>query len=99
MVDRQHRYQGQCRLVPAGSTAYLFVVTPNGVSNGYPVTIAGNTTCVHQSEQAPCDGCIDTSELFTFINTWKSSSAVTIAEVIEAIRIWKGEADERLISG
>lgn len=46
--------------------------------------------CAGGADQNPCDGCIDNSELNTYINSWMSSTSdVSIQSVIEAIKIWK----------
>jgi len=44
--------------------------------------------CVHDAEKQPCDGCVDATELFAYVNEWKSGP-VEITDLMEAIGIWK----------
>jgi len=48
--------------------------------------------CVNDADIAPCDGCVDTSELSAYINSWKSGS-VEINELMVVIGIWKNGCD------
>jgi len=46
-------------------------------------------SCIHESDSS-CDGCVDTTELSTFIDRWKvSNQDVTLKELMEAIGFWK----------
>jgi len=47
-----------------------------------------NAVPIHPADTDPPFGCIDTGELFAFIDLWKLNQA-TIEEVMEAIGIWK----------
>jgi len=47
--------------------------------------------CVHPAEIEPCDGRIDSTELFAFIDLWKQNQA-TIEELMEAIALWKKDS-------
>jgi hypothetical protein len=42
------------------------------------------------AEIAPCNGCIDAAELSAYIAQWKSTSAITMKQLIDAIAQWKG---------
>jgi hypothetical protein len=42
------------------------------------------------AEIAPCNGCIDAAELSTYIAQWKTSSTITMKQLIDAIALWKG---------
>jgi len=44
--------------------------------------------CIHEADQVPCDGCIDTNELSDYIGLWKTGT-VEITELMEAIGLWK----------
>jgi hypothetical protein len=41
------------------------------------------------AESAPCDGCIDATELSAYIAEWKTSAAITMKQLIDAIALWK----------
>lgn len=47
--------------------------------------------CIHRSDQPPCDGRIDSTELFSFIDLWKQNQA-TLEELMEAIGLWKSSS-------
>jgi len=44
--------------------------------------------CIHRADQPPCNGRIDTDELFDFVELWKQNQA-TLDELMEAIGLWK----------
>ena len=48
----------------------------------------GACVCVHPAEKEPCDGCLDTAELLAYVRLWKTEGAA-MAELMQAIRIWK----------
>jgi len=46
-------------------------------------------SCLHKSDSS-CDGCVDTTELSTFIGRWNvNNQDVTLKELMEAIGFWK----------
>jgi len=48
----------------------------------------GISRCAHDAENAPCDGCIDATELIDYLNDWKLGD-VQLDSLMEAIGIWK----------
>jgi len=44
--------------------------------------------CVHDADQVPCDGCIDTAELSQYVGLWKSGS-VEMGQMMSAVGMWK----------
>jgi len=44
--------------------------------------------CVHEAEQQPCDGCVDTTELSDYINEWKVGRE-SINDLMTVINLWK----------
>jgi hypothetical protein len=42
------------------------------------------------AETAPCNGCINAGELSIYIAQWRSSTAITMKQLIDAIVLWKG---------
>jgi len=69
--------------------AYLFVFDAENNHNpvGYPVSIAGST-CVHTSDDNPCDGIVSLTEIIDYVNDWKTGS-VLITDLLAAVNIWK----------
>jgi len=57
------------------------------ISSLYDSDMALSCGCVHITD-LDCDGCIDTGELFAFIDFWRQNQA-TIGDLMEAIGIWK----------
>jgi hypothetical protein len=69
------------------------------------VSLCGNSVCstgetctscpedctkLHHADNNPCNGCIDGSEIIVYIDLWKANSQdVSIAQLIEAIGLWK----------
>jgi hypothetical protein len=50
----------------------------------------GSCSPVHAADNTPCDGTIRMAELSAYISLWKQGTAVSLASLMEAIRIWKG---------
>jgi len=46
------------------------------------------TDCVHEADQQPCDGCVDTLEMSDYIDMWKRGE-VTINNLMTVISLWK----------
>jgi hypothetical protein len=58
--------------------------------NGIDEDCSGSDLLCHRADTDK-DGCISFAELSAYLARWKASSSdVTIAELIEAIKIWKG---------
>ena len=94
--------QDRIASVPKGNSKYLdWLADPSnpgyyGITsvdrhgNECPIVLSGLPSCIHKSEIQPCNGCVDSSELFAFIDRWKvNSSDVILRELIEAIGLWK----------
>jgi len=48
------------------------------------------SSCTVKADSAPCDGCVNTTELTSFIDRWNmDSSNPTLRELMEAIGMWK----------
>jgi hypothetical protein len=55
-----------------------------------PADCGNCTVACLPAETAPCDGCVSFAELSAYLARWKASSSdITLAELMEAIRIWK----------
>jgi hypothetical protein len=51
--------------------------------------ISCGASCIHKSDNNPCDGCVDMTELSAFIGRWYiNNQDVTMKELIEAIGLW-----------
>jgi len=48
----------------------------------------GRCECVHEADNDPCDGIVDTTELDAYVNSWKSG-IVEMVDLMTAINIWK----------
>jgi hypothetical protein len=56
----------------------------------FNISFTINASCIHKSDNNPCNGCVSDTELTAFIDRWKlDSSDVTLREIIEAIGWWK----------
>jgi len=44
--------------------------------------------CVHEAEQQPCDGCVDTAELADYVELWRIGS-VQMAGLMKVVNLWK----------
>jgi hypothetical protein len=64
----------------------------DAVCNGTETCTTCPADCTSNTEAdlGPCDGCISITELNTYISDWKSSSSITIEQLIAAIAAWKG---------
>jgi len=78
-------------------TSYNYYVRCNDTSGNYNTddfrisfSVASGGACLHESDNPPCDGCVDDLELTAYIDRWKvNSSDVTLKELMEAIGLWK----------
>jgi len=74
---------------------YNYYIRCNDTSGKYNpddfnISFAISASCIHKSDNNPCDGCVSDTELFAFIDRWKISNAdVTLKELIEAVGLWK----------
>jgi len=54
----------------------------------YLSSMTPTSDCIHEAEQKPCDGCIDTAELSDYIDLWKIGT-VSMDELMVVIGLWK----------
>lgn len=52
----------------------------------HPLTLI-NQTCVNADTN--CNGCVEMTEIISYINLWKNTTSITLTQVIEAINLWK----------
>jgi hypothetical protein len=74
------------------SRDFLGLPRPQGTSydiGAYEYS-SGQMSCIHESDNNPCNGCISPSELTAYIDRWKfDNQDVTIKDLIDAIGWWK----------
>jgi hypothetical protein len=62
-----------------------------GSTTGRPAESQNCTlSCIHAADNYPCDGTISASELMQYIFLWKRGMAISLIQLMEAIRLWKG---------
>jgi hypothetical protein len=80
------------------STSYNYYVKCNDTSGNYNLddytisfsVASSGGACIHESDNNPCDGCVNIGELNAYIDRWKvNNQDVTLRKLMEAIGFWK----------
>lgn len=61
-----------------------------GIGGGHIGAVPCDSSCSHEADNNPCDGCVDGQELPAFISKWKEKgTSITMPQLMLAIKNWK----------